>query len=256
MKNIAWLTFALVFATAEMHAQDYNKYRFGFKVEPNMSWFGPKQNYLEASDNKLRFSFGLNADFHFTENYAIGTGMNVFTTGGELTYLKLHFEDSKDHIVRTVRDYSLKFVEIPLTLKLRTNEIGYITYWGQFGLGLGVKFDAKVDESFSYEYVQEDQGWVESVGKEDVTTENVNISGDIQPIRTSLIIGAGIEYSFSGSTALMAGIVFNNGFTNVLRRKGVQTKSNGEPVFDSGTPIEYDLNAITNSLALTVGILF
>jgi len=257
MKNITWLTFALVLAAAELSAQDFNKYRFGFKIEPNMSWFNPKSNYLDASDNKLRFTFGLNADFHFTENYAIGSGMNVLTTGGELSYLRLLYENGQDYIAKTTRDYALKYVEVPLTLKLRTNEIGYITYWGQFGVGLGVKVDASMDETYSYEYEKIGGAWEPISGKENVESEDVNVSSDIRPLRIALIMGAGIEYSFSGSTALMAGLVFNNGFTNVLKRNGVQTQSNGsEPTFESDAPKEYDLNAITNSLALSVGILF
>jgi hypothetical protein len=236
--------------------QDFNKYRIGFKIEPNMSWFTPKEKYLEATDNKIRFSYGLITDIHFTENYAIGTGLNIITNGGEVSYKKQIFEGNTEYVIATERDMSLKYVEIPLTLKMRTNEIGYITYWGQFGVGLGIKVDARMDESYSYELELADQGWEEITSKQPVSDENINISSSIKPMRASLIIGAGIEYSISGTTAIVAGINFNNGFTNVLKGEGLKTDNVDKVIFEEGQPQSYDLNSISNSFGLTIGILF
>lgn len=256
MKNIAWLSILFVGISISAGAQDFNKYRIGFKIEPNMSWFTPKEKYLEATDNKMRFSYGLIADIHFTENYAIGTGLNIITNGGELAYKKQIFENNTEYVVTTERDMSLKYVEIPITLKLRTNEIGYITYWGQFGLGLDIKVDARMDESYSYELQLDDQGWIESTGKAAVSDENINISSSVKPLRASLMIGAGIEYSISGTTAIVAGISFNNGFTNVLKGEGIKTDNVDEVMYEDGQPLSYDLNSISNSIGLTIGILF
>ncbi len=51
-----------------------------------------------------------------------------------------------------------------------------------------------------------------------------------------MIIGGGVEYTLSGSTTLLLGVQFNNGFMDI---------ADGD-----------DLKANSNYLALTVGILF
>jgi len=256
MKNIVWLSILFFGISISASAQEFSKYRFGFKVEPNVSWFTPKEKYLDATDNKVRFSYGLNADFHFTENYAIGSGLLILTNGGELTYKRQIFESGKEYIVETTRDIAIKYVEIPITLKMRTNEIGYITYWGQFGIGLDIKVDARMDETYNYELVLEEQGWETATGKDAIEEENVNLSSEVKPMRASLIIGAGIEYSVSGTTAILVGINFNNGFTNVLKRDGLKTDSSDQVIFEEGQPQKYDLNSISNSFGLTIGVLF
>ena len=54
--------------------------------------------------------------------------------------------------------------------------------------------------------------------------EDEDFQNSIQPFRASLIVGAGMEYNFSGSTTLQAGITYNNGFTNALRKVDVGDK--------------------------------
>ena len=45
------------------------------------------------------------------------------------------------------RSYSLQYVELPLTFKMRTKEMGYTTVYGRFGLGLGMNVKAEADEA-------------------------------------------------------------------------------------------------------------
>ncbi len=262
MKKIIGLLVAVLFGTALTQAQDNSDFRFGFKVEPNVSWFSPKDKNLEATGSSLRFSYGLNADIMFTDNYAFGTGLTVASNGGEVTYLSEYSNESGNFIVEKVRDYNNKYVEIPLTLKLRTNEIGYMTYWFQFGLGLGVNIDARVDEEIEFKYQQitganEDLIWSKEVSlPAKVTNDKEPINSEVRTFRTSLIIGAGVEYSLSGSTAIIGGITFNNGFTNVLKKDGIRKTDSGDPIFEAGEPKTFDLKAISNHLGLTIGILF
>ena len=61
-------------------------------------------------------------------------------------------------------------------------------------------------------------------------------------LRGSLIVGVGVEYSVGGRTALVGGLTFNNGFTNVL--KGTNDAVGRKP------------SAINNFLELTLGVMF
>ena len=58
---------------------------------------------------------------------------------------------------------------------------------------------------------------------------------NINYLNVSMIIGGGTEYTLSGSTVLLAGLQFNNGFLDV---------------FDDDSKVN------SNYLALTLGILF
>jgi hypothetical protein len=242
-------------------AQNDQEWKIAFHVDPNVSWLKPDHKDIEQEGNKLRFGFGVSIDKMFTDNYAIGTGLNLITTGGELTYLRDEridvSGDEKRVVSEVTRNYNLKYVEIPITLKLRTNEIGYMTYWGQLGLGLGFNYRAKADEEVTYvqEYVNDNEPWKES-NVLPLTVEDQDVADDIALFRTSLIAGLGIEYNISGNTSIVAGVIYNNGFGDVLKKQGVVQETNGSPAFTKLEPKLFDLKSMNNFVALQIGILF
>jgi hypothetical protein len=111
----------------------------------------------------------------------------------------------------TIVDYRLNYVEIPLSLKLMTNQIGYITYFGQFGLQGGINIRSRADITTlngTNNKVKEDFG------------------ADVTPGNFSLLVGAGLEYNITGETSLLAGLQFANGFIDVTDNpQGFKTKS-------------------------------
>jgi hypothetical protein len=267
MKKITLLLLCLGVFTQAVKAQETN-YKIGFKVNPNVSWMHPNDNNLISEGSKLRFGFSLNFDKMFTDNYAIGTGLNVFTTGGELTYFtRFNSPDTMTQVATVTRNYRLQYVEVPLTLKLRTNEVGYWTFWGQFGLGLGANISAKADEKVNYlQEIDNDAlgtdnpSWAVLPGndKRNVENEDVNIKDDVSLFRASLIMGAGGEYNLSGSTSLLFGLTFNNGFTDALKRQGVRRVSGTAGGFqtDRQGPVLFDLSSRTNFVEFNIGLLF
>ena len=120
-----------------------SKWKIGLRFDPNITWYKP-ENDIVNTGAKMRFGFGLAIDKMFTDNYAIGTGFNVVRLGGGLKYLQetngkdagILNQDLADttFLIDKSRACELQFFEVPLTLKLRTNEIGYITYWAQMGI--------------------------------------------------------------------------------------------------------------------------
>jgi hypothetical protein len=264
MKKSTLLLLAVMFVSQLMAQSD--KYKIGFKVSPNIGWVKPDTKFITNDGSSLRFGFGLITDIHFTDNYAIGTGLNIFQTGGKVSYFRQTNEEGFEQVSLMERTYKLQYGEIPLTLKLRTNEIGYITYWGQFGLGLGVNIRAKSDEEIDYRYTRSETDtdatlfpWeVSSLASR--TIEDEDIKNDISLFRASLIMGAGIEYNISGTTSILAGITFNNGFTDALLGNGLQKDDRDEVIFEgSGTnraPVETQLKGITNFFELNLGIMF
>ena len=66
--------------------------------------------------------------------------------------------------------------------------------------------------------------------------DNISAKDDFNIFNMNMIIGAGVEYTLSGSTVAFGGLEFNNGFFDIFDGDGAK--------------------GVTNYLGLNVGILF
>ena len=202
----------VIFCTALLLAstgfsQD-KKIGFGLHASPQLSWMKPDNEKMMKNDGvKLGFGYGLMFDFRFGQNYSFSTGINVLSTTGRLEYLDtleipfIHGPDEiNDTLPATTVTYKLGYLEIPLTLLLKTNEIGYMTYFGQFGISSQFNLKAKGDATHN------------NIADEDLSKE-------VKFLNMGLIIGGGFQYSLGGNTALVLALIYNNGFTDVLQDK-------------------------------------
>lgn len=195
------LTFVLFAFVATSYAQ-YKPFTFGLKAGPQISWLRPNVDKYENDGMKMGIGWGFIAEFNFSENHTLATGFNMLFNGGKLAFpelVKIKPEDSILTQVQIHRDYSLRAFEIPLTLKMRTNNMGGFFYYGQIGLGTAINVGAKTKDAIN-------NGEYGEKAKYD----------KIFFIRESLLIGAGAEYEIPGGTRIGAGLIFNNGFTDVL----------------------------------------
>ena len=257
MKKITLFTL-LTLSAIIINAQDFQKFKIAARFSPGIAWMKPDSKYITNEGNVARFGFGISMDIHFTENYAFGTGFEVTRMGGSLSYMSRDKYDNMDYTMMRNRDYRLQYAEIPLSLKLRTNEIGYITYWGQFGIVPGVNINSKGDETVDFieEYDLVAGAWKTSE-KATLNNEDEDIKNDINIFRVGLLIGAGIEYSLSGNTALHAGITYNNGFTDILDGELLVTDESNIVEKDSNNnPVKNEMKAMSNIVQLNIGIKF
>jgi len=236
MKKLFALISILAFSTFAF-AQDSggsNKFRFGFKVAPSLAWLKPDVKNFSSDGSKIGFIYGLMMDFNFAKNYAFSTGLEVSYRGGKIKYDYVYNSSNNNPNSYSGDDtYNLKYIEIPLTIKMKTNEIGYMTYFGQFGLQPGIKISAKEDFT---------QTKTTSSATPKVTSD-ADASVDVSSINISLLFALGVEYRISGNTSIIGSLQFSNGFTDVL------TGDNHE---DSST----ELKAISNYFSLNVGVFF
>ena len=223
MKKLCFLSIIFFFATAGF-AQNIH---FGLKAAPSLAWLKPDNKELSSNGTKIGFSYGIMTDFGFTDNYAFGTGVDVTYRGGSLTHTETILLDTLGNtaIQETTTDFRLQYIELPLTLKMKTNEIGYFTYFGQFGFAPGIRIQSKGDID------------VKIAGQTGTTTfEDEDLSDEINNLTLSMIIALGAEYNLGGRTSLVTAITFNNGFVDVLDNK--------------------DLKATSSYFALTLGVFF
>ncbi len=230
MKKIAFiLLIAFVFtAKTEVRSQGF---RLGLKGSPSIAWFKSETNNYESEGVRLGFSYGLISEFILAEQYTFATGIHVTYFGGKLSYPVGDQNDPNVTLPMVERTYRLQNLEIPLTLKMKTREIGYNTYFAKFGFGGSVNLTAKANDKFYH-----------PSNSNTSQVNDIDIKGDTPLFRVSMILGLGLEHSLGGTTALIGGITFNNGFTNILKGKDYAEVHNQQ--------------ARANYLELSIGVLF
>lgn len=221
--------------------------RFGLLMSPTFSWMNTNQNLINSDGTNLGMKVGLISEFYFRDNYSFTTGLNFhFNAGGTLFY-EDSFEsvdiwnDDIDGISElefdggTAFKYELQYVEIPLALTLRTREFGYLRYYVQPALGLGI--------------LTQSRGKVTNDGQVD-SEEAFDIGSATNPLNLNWGIGAGVEYSLSPSTALIAGLAFQSGFADITKDKNTSLVRSGRD------PREDDSRGKLNSIVIRLGVLF
>lgn len=209
MKAKINLVFFLTLAAFAANAQ-YSPFSFGLKAAPQISWMKPNADFIQGNGSKIGFAWGFIAEKNFSENYSINSGFNMLFNGG-----KLKISNSVNGAVTSItnRNYFLKYIEIPFTLKMRTNPINGIRYFGRMGLGTAFKISSKsIDE-------------VTEIGGATLTKPKANYD-KISFARESLIIGAGGEFELNEGPKLGLELTFNNGFTNILTEKNEKAMPN------------------------------
>lgn len=228
MKKVSAIVCLLVLGTTAVHAQD-ESVRFGIKVAPNLGFIKPDTKELKNDGSRFGYSFGLMGDFMIgaNQNYAFSTGLFLNNVGGKTTFPMLN--------QNLTTETKLQYIELPLTLKLKTNEIGYMTYYGQIGFGAAFNISAKSD----FDQYDPLSGKITRITDED-------IMDNTQLFKASLILGLGMEFNFSGNTSALVGVTYNNGFTNINKDTEI-TDAQGNKT---------ELKAKQSYLELTLGVFF
>lgn len=198
---------ATLFAAQTSKAQDYytqNKanesaeeknIRLGLSVNPNIGWFRYNDEDYK-SGTKMGFSYGLIADIGFARNYYFSTGMLVNSIASSMTYEG--GTETGDQFTNRER-IRLQYVDIPLTVKLKSEANDMGRFYGQFGFTAGLKVS----------------------GKEKITGSTKNSSIDKDDLfRLGLQLGGGAEWKLNDNLALLTGLTFNNGFTRAINNDG------------------------------------
>jgi hypothetical protein len=221
---------------------DEPSFRLGLQLSPNISWLATNSPEYSNDGRKFGVSYGLATEFFLTKNYLFSTGFMISSLGGKVAYEGVYVNNDGANVVSSVeQSYAITYIEIPLTLKLRTKQIGYMTYYGNFGLKSGIKF--KYNSDFTYTDINNTP-----------TIEGENTADDVFFINMCLTVGGGVEYNLYGNTNLMLGITYNNGFINQLDNK-INLVDKGKAVLDAaGNPVFSEDNASANLKYISLNI--
>lgn len=241
MKKLFIFTVLIVFfATAASNAQEDRKIRFGLNAAPSIAWLKAQEKSVKGDGLSLRFKYGLVFDYKFADNFWFGTGLDITYLGGSLNYQYPAFikEDevsstnNSNYIKVNSASYTAQYLELPLTVKMKTNEINNMVYFAQVGLNNGFRLDAKTKfGSFN----------------------KVKTLNDATLIRIAINISGGVEYNLTGTTSLLLGITYNNGFTNLLSGSSDFVKID---LKKNGALTDLNTNVRSNYIGLNIGFLF
>jgi hypothetical protein len=213
------------FATSSVYAQSDDKsFQLGFLGSGNLGWVKNTQGPLVSDGLGLGFSYGLTGDFKLSKsksNYFIT--VELFSTN---LSVKASLDDTKILPTKGSQTYDdvsyrhkLNYIDIPISLKLKLNEIGYTTWFAQFGVTPSIlgRAQTRMERTkLGAGNVKETIDGYYTNKKESEQYEYDNFRDDIRFYRFATFIGAGMEYRFSGNTALLASLRFNNGLTNIF----------------------------------------
>lgn len=255
-----WILFAILVcltvnvATAQDGQGTRKKFILGMSVTPSVDWWNATTVDAKAGSPKIKFGYGVMAELGFGDNYALVIGLEHRLTGASIEFNDYphYFTEEADTFSLKERNYKLDHVNIPLTLKLMTNQIGYFTYFGKFGVDVSVLARARAD----------DKGYLGNDIDNTVESNDRNIYSEVSMFEIGLNVGAGAEWNFSGSTSLLFGVSYHHGFIDILRdsdKDGVRTDQelgrwSDAPINSITRPLEQKANP--QYVTLDVGVLF
>ena len=177
MKKLLTITVLALIASASFAQSSENElknFRFGLKVTPSINWYKPDGKIMMGNGAGVKFGGGLILEFRLAKVISIQTGMQIDLDGGKIKYnnggintpgantISYYYNIADDNIARynTVssgtpgythyqlneRQFKTSYITIPLTLKMKTKEIGTLTYYGQIGINNSFRWKAHADD--------------------------------------------------------------------------------------------------------------
>ncbi|MFT5383987.1 MAG: hypothetical protein ACI8VT_001278 [Saprospiraceae bacterium] len=247
MKKIVVLGAFFTFLCTMLFGQ--SEFRFGIQFSPTLTWINSADKIINSNGSAFGGpKLGMVGEKYFQENYAITFGLGfAFNQGGVL----LHdyggdlWKNStlSNSIYHELPDgvnlrYSLQYVEIPLGLKMKTQEFGYIRYFAEIPI-------------FTLGILTQAQGAIEGT---DMNTDKENIREDVNLFSLSWGIGAGIEYSVGPNTSIIGGIYYQNYFTDISKNDGLRRGPGDGP--EAPPTNKEDSKAALQGLTLRLGVMF
>jgi hypothetical protein len=203
MKKVFYIIVcSLLLGSNIANAQTQNR-RFSIFADPQLSWFTSDTKKFSPNGVVGGFNVGFTADKYFADRYAIYTGLSINNLGGNIKYneagYKLETRDST-YTITPGTNIKLKaqYLTVPVGLKFKTNQIGYVSFFAQVGVSGHIRLKASAWDD------------KDKIDKE-TSTAQFNFAF------ASYNIGAGIEYSLGGPSSVQAGITYSNGFTEAYK---------------------------------------
>lgn len=220
MKRFILSAFLIAFVLAGFSQKHV---KLSFTGSPSINWMSTNNPEAEREKSILGYDFGLNSDVYFSadERYSLLTGIQISNIGGEVSYQTssdFKFAGKTLPPLSKIK-YQLRYIEIPLAIKLKTDQFRRNRYWALFGLSPMININAKGDSN-------------------DGQLKKSNINDEVNLFNLAMNVGIGFDFDLGGNNSVTAGLIFQNGLIDVTTDNAFNDKT------------------VVNSLKLKVGLIF
>jgi hypothetical protein len=189
----------LVTVTSRGISQDIT---FSVHADPIISWLGSNSNEYSNEGVRAGFSMGLNVLYYFNENIAASSGIGFLGAGGRQSAAEpqtMVFNNFTQLVVPgDEMKYNLKYINIPLGIRLQTDQFNYLTYFSDIGFDLRMLLKSTVD-----------------ILAEEISDENAK--NEVYGMNAGWHLYAGVEYELSMNFSILAGIGYDQDFFDVTK---------------------------------------
>lgn len=205
------ILFICLILGAIISLQAQSPVKFNVQLSPQFAWFNSDDNAVKPNGSIFHMQLGLQMDYFFAENYAFTVGLGINNLGGNLLYSDSTEFSSKGEILLVEPGQSaklnLQYIDIPLGLKLKSEQLGYATFFLQLGFNPMININSKIST---------DDGLAD---KDDIR-ESTHL------FCLGYHAGLGMEYQLGGSTSLVGGLRWSAGLTDVTDNDRANVKTN------------------------------
>lgn len=176
---------------------------FVVHADPVISWIGSNESEYMSEGAKAGYDIGLNVLHYFAENYAISSGISFISAGGRQSATEPHTMVFKNLDPQTLpageeMKYNLKYMNIPVGIRLQTNQVGYLTYFTDMGFDIRMLLKSAVD-----------------LPTLQIFDENAKT--EVCGMNAGWHIGGGVEYELGIDASIIAGISYAQDFFDVTK---------------------------------------
>ncbi len=201
----------------------------GADIKTGVSWISSNEKNIENYNADIVFKYGFHGDYFFSERYSAVVGLYFSHMGGSHRY---NFNNSQSYKLigsdtpilenSDIVKYNLKYLEIPISIKMMTEKINNVYYYAKGGFDIRTRLSASADREGS------------------INEKKINVKDEFTLFDMGWHVGLGVEYPIVGTTSLMFGLDYGQGFIDV-------TTDDGDSVEDVAT---------NNYLSLNVSLIF
>ena len=197
----------VIFITTCLFVKAQDKFQIGLEGSNKITWFNTDEKYINTDGIRYGGGIQIAFDYNFTENYVLSFGLGLSGLGGKTQFVdSLPYFETRDSIYsippNAIITNKLECFTLPLTLKLRTNEIGSanIRLYGKIGMRLHIRSKVKGDID---------------IKSEARFIEGENITKELTFLSLTTPVFAGMEYPLWGKTKLILELGYDHGWTSI-----------------------------------------
>jgi len=244
----------------------------GLTLGTGLNFNNPQTNAINSNVGG-DFYAGMALDWHFLSNIALSTGLEFeFNRFRHEFNLDTYFDYSDKVILQRGKDQDITvppntddgafqlderryrniYLNLPIMLRFQTNYMGYLRYFGKFGLRNSFLLSTRADN------------FGQSLDDSNTELEDMQNPGDLSFYKGSLGLSVGAEWNFAGSTCLVAELGFYYGISEVHKQDALGDNPDRNKSLYTYTEDEngdlvrgyYSPTAKQNQLILKVAFLF